>query len=99
MEDKIKELEKENLQLKKDKAKLSSRIHSLSMQVVQAKKAKKRHISKIRATIQRTKKIQPNQFRCAAKSLFKEGKKEYTAEFIKLATKLATWDILPFKLR
>ncbi|PKY45847.1 hypothetical protein RhiirA4_460525 [Rhizophagus irregularis] len=65
MEDKIKELEKENLQLKKDKAKLSS------------------------PTIQRTKKIQPNQFRCAAKSLFKEGKKEYTAEFIKLAIKIS----------
>ncbi|CAB4406048.1 unnamed protein product [Rhizophagus irregularis] len=48
MEDKIKELEKENLQLKKDKAKLSS-----------------------------------------PKSLFKEGKKEYTAEFIKLAIKIS----------
>ncbi|PKC56929.1 hypothetical protein RhiirA1_473281 [Rhizophagus irregularis] len=63
VEDKIKELEKENLQLKKNRAKLSSCIHSFSTQVVQAKKANK--------------------------SLFKEKKKKYTAEFIKLATKIS----------
>lgn len=89
MKSKIKELEKENLHLNKDKANLNSRIHSLSMQVIQARNAKRKQISKICSSIQKAKQIQPNQFNRAVKKLFKAKKREYTAEFVKLATNIS----------
>jgi hypothetical protein len=64
-------------------------LRSLKMKEVKAKEAKKNNISRLRSSIQKAKNITPNQLQNVIKKMIKENKKQYTPEFVQLATKIS----------
>jgi hypothetical protein len=89
IQNKKKILEKENKKLKNAAIKSSSQIHSLTQKVAKTKCSKTKQTSKIRAAIQNAKKIMPNKFKKTVNKMFKVNKKEYTPQFVQLATEIS----------
>jgi len=82
-------IKKENNQLKKAVVKSKTKIHSLNSKVVRNRFVKTRQISKMRSAIQKTKKSSSQQFQKTIKKAFKVIKKEYSSQFVKLATEIS----------
>jgi hypothetical protein len=89
MRNKIETLEKENKKLYKDKEITDSHVRSLTAKVAKGEEAKARYIGMIRSIIQKRKTISPEQFGKEAEKLIKTNKKEYTPQFVKLATEIS----------
>ena len=89
MQETISEMETKIHNMKKQKEITDLQLKSFRMKEVKAKEAKENHISKLHSSIQRAKKIMPNQLQNAIKKMIKENKKQYTPEFVQLTTTIS----------
>ena len=89
MQEIISEMETKIHNMKKQKEITDLQLKSFRMKEVKAKEAKENHISKLCSSIQRAKKITPNQLQNAIKKMIKENKKQYTPEFVQLTTTIS----------
>ncbi|CAJ0896339.1 10231_t:CDS:1 [Entrophospora sp. SA101] len=85
---KISGMETKIHKMEKKKEVTDLQLRSLKMKEVKAKEAKKNNISQLRS-IQKAKNTTPNQLQNVIKRMIKENKKQYTPEFVQLATKIS----------
>ncbi|CAG8816211.1 34450_t:CDS:2 [Gigaspora margarita] len=86
---KIKDLENKNRKLQKELEELKKQIKSFKITISSKEKAKTQQISKIRSAIQKAKKVTPESFKKSAKKLFKSNNKEYSVQFLQMATEIS----------
>jgi hypothetical protein len=89
MQETISKMETKIHNMEKQKDITDLQLRSFRMKEVKAKEVKKNHISKLRSSIQKAKKITPNQLQNGIKNMIKENMKQYTPEFVQLVTTIS----------